>query len=54
MRRSLGLSAFWTDGYYVSTVGKHASEEVISRYVREQGSEKEYRKLHKVTPLQFF
>jgi REP element-mobilizing transposase RayT len=28
---------FWTDGYYVSTVGRHADVEVISKYVREQG-----------------
>ncbi len=42
---------FWTDGYYLSTVGKHVDEGVISKYVREQGSEKEYEKFHKVTHL---
>jgi REP element-mobilizing transposase RayT len=45
---------FWTDGYYVSTVGKHADESVISKYVREQGQEKEYKKLHEATQLRLF
>ncbi len=31
---------FWADGYYVSTVGRHGNESVISKYVREQGIEK--------------
>ncbi len=54
VRKQLWGGEFWTDGYYVSTVGKHADEGVISRYVREQGSEKEYKKLHKVTQLKLF
>ena len=54
VRKQLWGGKFWTDGYYVSTVGKHADEGVISRYVREQGSEKEYEKLHKVTQLRLF
>lgn len=44
----------WTDGYYVSTVGKHADESEISKYVREQGQEKEYKKLHEATQLRLF
>ena len=54
IRKQLWGGEFWTDGYYVSTVGKHADEGIISRYVREQGSEKEYEKLHKVTQLRLF
>ncbi len=32
--------------YYVATVGEHGNEAVISKYVREQGQEKEYKKLY--------
>jgi REP element-mobilizing transposase RayT len=35
----------WSDGYYVSTVGQHGNEEVISKYVRNQGKEEEYKQL---------
>jgi REP element-mobilizing transposase RayT len=37
---------FWTDGYYVSTVGQHTTEEVIRQYVKNQGHEKDYKQLH--------
>lgn len=36
---------FWTSGYYVNTVSKHGNEEMIKRYVRNQG--KEYRQLQR-------
>ena len=38
---------FWSDGYYISTVGKHKSEEAIADYVKNQGKDKEYIILHK-------
>ncbi len=37
---------FWTSGYYVNTVGQYSSEEVIREYVKNQGMEKEYKKVH--------
>ena len=37
---------FWTSGFYDNTVGQYANEEVIRSYVRNQGIEKEYKKLH--------
>ena len=37
---------FWTSGYYVNTVGQYSNEEVIRAYVKNQGKEKEYKKLH--------
>ena len=37
---------FWTSGYYVNTVGQYASEEVIKKYIQNQGKSK-YTKLHK-------
>ena len=38
----------WTDGYFASTVGKHGNEELIGKYVKNQGNmrDKGYKKLH--------
>jgi putative transposase len=44
---------FWTDGYYVDTVGQHATEEVIQQYVKNQGREEQYQQLH-VQQLRLF
>jgi len=46
VKKQLGGGEFWTDGYYVSTVGQRGSEETIRKYVQEQGNEKEYKRLH--------
>ena len=37
---------FWSKGYYISTVGRYGSEDVIKNYVKNQGKAKEYKKLH--------
>ena len=38
---------FWTSGYYVNTVGQYANEEVIKKYLQNQGQTKaEYEKIH--------
>ena len=37
---------FWTSRYYVNTVGQYSNEEVIRTYIKNQGKEKEYKKLH--------
>ena len=44
---------FWTDGYYMSTVGRHGSEDTIRNYVKQQGQENEYQQLH-VQQLRLF
>ena len=46
--------AFWSSGYFVNTVSKFGDENTISRYVREQGIEKEYSLLHKSKQLTLF
>lgn len=38
---------FWSDGYYISTVGRNKNEQAIKTYVKNQGKEKEYIVLHK-------
>ena len=45
VKKKLWGGEFWTDGYYVSTVSEHGNEEVIGKYVRNQGKEKEYKQL---------
>jgi REP element-mobilizing transposase RayT len=46
VKRKLRGGEFWSDGYYVSTVGRTGSEETIREYVKEQGKEAEYQQLH--------
>jgi len=48
VKKQLWGGEIWTDGYYVSTVGQYVSEDVIARYVKNQGQEKEYKQLHKL------
>jgi putative transposase len=43
---------FWTDGYFASTVGKHGNEDMIGKYVKNQGME--YQKLHEDNQLVLF
>jgi len=37
---------FWTSGYYANTVGQYANEEVIKKYVEDQGKADDYRKIY--------
>ncbi|MEG0836955.1 MAG: IS200/IS605 family transposase [Akkermansia sp.] len=34
VKKQLWGGKFWSDGYFVSTVGQHGNEEVISKYVK--------------------
>ena len=42
VKKQLWGGQFWSDGYYISTVGRHGSEEEIRRYVACQRREEEY------------
>ncbi len=46
VKQKLWGGEFWSDGYYVSTVGKYGNEETIREYVKGQGKEEEYQQLH--------
>ena len=46
VKKQLWGGEFWSDGFLVNTVSKFGSEDTISKYVRNQGMEKEYKKLH--------
>lgn len=45
IKKILWGGKFWTRGYYMCTVGKKGNEEVISKYVRNQG--KSYRQIYR-------
>jgi len=46
VKKELWGGEFWTDGYYVGTVGERGNWEVVKEYVRKQGrSEKDLRQL---------
>jgi len=46
VKKQLWAGEFWSDRFFVNTVSKFGSEDTISKYVRKQGIEKEYKKLH--------
>ena len=46
VKKQLWGGEFWTKGFYVNTVGKHGNESIIKAYVKSQGRENEYKKIH--------
>jgi REP element-mobilizing transposase RayT len=52
VKRKLWGGEFWTDGYFASTVGKHGNEDMIGKYVKNQGQQHE--KLHEAHQLSLF
>src|SRR5215468_8183332 len=46
VKKQLWGGEFWSDGYYIGTVGQHATETTIRNYVKQQGRENEYSQLH--------
>ena len=46
VKKKLWGGEFWTKGYFINTVGRSNSEHAVARYVREQGREKEYVRIH--------
>lgn len=41
VKRELWGGEFWTDGYYVATVGERANWTTVEKYIQEQGKPKE-------------
>jgi len=47
VKEQLWGGQFWSDGYYINTVGQYANEEIIKKYIVEQGGDKKsYKKFH--------
>ena len=44
VKKDLWGGQFWTDGYYINTVGQYGNERVISEYVKNQG--KTYKQIY--------
>ena len=41
VKKQLWGGAFWSDGYFISTVGAHGTEQMIKSYVAQQGKSEE-------------
>ena len=54
IKKQLWGGEFWTDGYFVNTVSKFGDETTITKYVKAQGTDKEYSVLHKEKQLKLF
>jgi len=46
VKNALWGGEFWTDGYFVNTVGKQGNEDTIRQYVKKQGQDDNYKQLH--------
>jgi REP element-mobilizing transposase RayT len=46
VKKELWGGEFWTDGYFVNTVGKQGNEDTIRQYVKNQGQDDDYKQLH--------
>ena len=54
VKKQLWGGEFWSDGYFVSSVGKHGNENMIEKYVKNQGNEKSYKKIYSDHQLKLF
>ena len=53
VKRQLWGGEIWTDGYFVNTVSKYGSEEIITQYLQNQGKDTEdYVQLHKTDEIE--
>ena len=46
IKQKLWGGEFWSKGYFMSTVGKHGDEAMLKNYVKNQGGDESYQKLH--------
>ncbi len=52
VKKQLWGGEFWTKGYFVNTVSKHGNENIIAKYVKNQGkNQDEYEELYKQQSL---
>lgn len=53
VKKQLWGGEFWSDGFFASTVGRHADEKTMMNYVKNQG-QPDYKALHKDYQLKLF
>jgi putative transposase len=41
LKKALWGGEFWSDGYYVATVGERGNWEIVEKYIRDQGRDPE-------------
>ncbi len=46
VKKKLWGGEFWTKGYFINTVSKYGNEDTIQSYVKNQGKDSDYKKLH--------
>ena len=46
VKKQLWGGEFWSDGYFIASVGQHGNEHTIGNSVKEQGTQAHYSKLH--------
>ena len=54
VKKELWGGEFWSKGYFISTVGQYTNEEVMKKYISNQGKDLNYKILHKVEQLSIF
>lgn len=47
LKKHLWGGEFWSNGYFINTVGRKGSETVITTYIKNQGKGSNYTQLHK-------
>ena len=47
IKKQLWGGKFWSNGYFISTVGKYGNEAMLKEYVRKQGVAEDYKELLK-------
>jgi len=50
LKRKLWGGEFWSDGYFIASLGQQESEETVRNYVKQQGHDRHYKQLH-IQPL---
>jgi REP element-mobilizing transposase RayT len=46
IKAKLWGGSFWTSGFYANTVGQYGNEEVIRKYIEDQGKQEVYKKVY--------
>ena len=54
VKKELWGGEFWTKGYFISTVGQYTNEEVMKKYVSNQGKDLDYKRIYRLEQLSFF
>jgi putative transposase len=52
VKKKLWGGEFWSDGFFANTVSKYGGEKAIANYVKNQGKQPEYKKLHTQKPTE--